>query len=134
MLAVAGCKSEPPKYPVEGEVVYAGSGDPVPGSFTIWMESTTPPYQRSIGIVKDGKFTMSTNREANGSVAGPQRVRFDPTVPNGGAIDNPEAALARIMHPKNLEFRTSGLTVNIEAVPQNKVRIEVEPPPGGRRK
>lgn len=131
-LLAPGCNSEAPTYPVEGEVVYANTEEPVRGSLTVWFESTAPPYQRSSGIVKDGKFYLSTTRDGNGSIAGEHRVRFDPFVPNGAAIEQPEVALAKVMHPKHLEYRTSGIVVNIEPS-QNKVRVKVEPPPGGRK-
>jgi len=133
-LAALGCRSEAPTYPTEGEVVYSDNGEPVPGAMTIWFESTNPPYQRSVGIVKDGKFYLSTKRDGSGSIAGPHRVRFDPTVPDGGAIENPQAALGRIMHPRYLEFQTSRLKVDIEPVSKNTIKIKVDPPPGGRKK
>jgi hypothetical protein len=131
---LAGCSSEAPTYQTEGEVVYADTGERVPASLTVWFESTTPPYQRSSGVVKDGKFYLSTTRDGNGAIAGEHRVRFDPFVPNGGAVDDPAAALARVMNPKHLEFRTSGIVVTIAPVARNTFQIKVEPPRGGRKK
>ena len=129
-LVVLGCNAEPPTFQTSGEVVYSDTGELVPGSLTIWLEATNPPYQRSLGIVTDGKFTLGTSREDNGSIAGEHRVRFDPFVPNGAALESAESALGRVMHTKYLEFRTSGLVVKIEATPTNTLRLTVDPPPG----
>ncbi len=135
VLSLVGCgKTEAPTYPTEGEVVYADTGELVPGSLTVWFESTTPPYQRSSGIVKDGKFYLSTTRDGNGAISGEHRVRFDPFVPNSASTENPDVVLARVMNPKHLEFRTSGITVTIDPVPKNTFKIKVEPPAGERKK
>jgi hypothetical protein len=119
-----GC-GEPKTYPVNGEVVYADTGEPVRSGLTIFFESTAPPYQRSSGLVDtDGKFYTSTLRDSSGSLAGEHRVRFDPGSPGSGPTG--PAALAPIMHPRYAEFGTSGLTVGVRPDGQNVLRIEVE--------
>lgn len=129
-----GCSSELPTYPVEGQVVYSDNGQPVQGPLMIWFESTTPPYQRSNGVIdKDGKFSLSTIREGSGSIAGEHRVRIDPVMPNSSAMEQPQTLLARIMDPKYYEFRTSGLVITVQDQ-GNSVVLKVDPPPGGRRK
>jgi|SRR5262245_9245521 len=132
-LIALGCNSELKTYPVEGELIYSDTGEPVRHPLTIWFESTTAPYQRSMGLVKEGKFVLGTTREANGSIAGEHRVRIDPFVPNGAATEPAAKALARIMDPKYLEFRTSGIVVNVQTNRGNSVTIKVDPPPGGRK-
>lgn len=100
-------------YPVQGQVIYASDGKPVPAGVGIWFESTTPPYDRSSAILQaDGKFILSTDREGNGAIRGEHRIRFDP--PQPVTDKDAETALAKIMHPKYIEFRTSGLKEAIQ--------------------
>lgn len=123
---------EPKTYPVKGEVVYADTGEPVRCGLTILFESTTPPYQRSSGLVDtEGKFYTSTLRDASGSLAGEHRVRFDPGQPGSGPTG--PAALAPIMHPRYAEFGTSGLTVGVRPDGENVLRITVERGPKGKK-
>jgi hypothetical protein len=74
LMFIIGC-GEAKTYPVKGEVVYADNDEPVRCGLTIFFESTTPPHQRSSGLVDaDGKFY--TSRRAPGSVRSrPTRCR-----------------------------------------------------------
>lgn len=122
----AGCGSR--TYPVRGQVVYREDGRPVPGGVVIWFEATQPPYERASGIVdREGNFYLSTVRDGSGALAGEHRIRFEPQVPY--AEPNAALALAKIMDPRFLEFRTSGLVRTVSASGTNELRIEVEKPP-----
>jgi hypothetical protein len=109
-------------------VVYQDDGSPVPGGVVIWFESTRPPYERASGVVdRDGKFYLSSVRDGSGALRGEHRVRFEPQLPY--AEPNAAAALAKVMHPRFLEFRTSGLVRAVSAPGDNDAVIEVERPP-----
>jgi hypothetical protein len=124
-ILVAGCGTK--TYPVRGKVVFKDDGQPVRGGVTIWFESTEPPYRRASGVVDgEGNFYLSTVRDGSGAMQGEHRVRFEPAVPYGEPTA--EEALARRMHPRFREYRTSGLQHTI--VPgENHFVIEVEKPP-----
>jgi hypothetical protein len=123
--AAAGCNRAKKKYPVQGRVVYKGDGQPVPAGLVIWLESTTPPYQRSWAeIEKDGKFVLSTDMEGAGSIQGEHRVRFAPGLT---AIGNPVELLGKVMPKRYFEYGTSGLKVDIKPQ-QNDLIVEVDRP------
>jgi hypothetical protein len=123
-MVVTGCGTK--TYPVRGKVVFKEDGQPVRGGVTIWFESTEPPYARAAGVVDgEGNFYLSTVRDGSGALRGEHRIRFEPAVPYADATA--EEALARRMHPRFREYRTSGLKQTI--VPgDNQFVIEVERP------
>jgi len=131
-LVFCGCKTEEPTYPVAGDVVYK-DGEPVTEGLTIWFESTTSPYKRSVGLVdKNGKFYTSTLADGSGSIEGEHRVRFDAGEPGSGIAG--ANALGSIMDAKYAEFATSGIVVDVKPGSGNLFRIEVERGPRGPKK
>lgn len=128
---LAGCTSKEPTYPASGEVVYKDTGEPVTATLTIYFESTKPPYQRSSGVVEQGKFYTSTLSDKSGSIAGEHRVRFDQGRPGAGVAG--PGGLGPVMDPKYADFATSSLKVNVDPGAQNLFRIEVERGPMGPR-
>ena len=125
--ALAGCSSRIPTYPTHGKVVYKENGKPVAGGVFVWFESTAPPYHRASSEVdSEGRFSLGFIQADAGAMEGEHRIRFEPAPP---IFEAPEAALAKRMHPRYYEYRTSGLTKTI-ARGDNEFIIEVEGPPG----
>jgi hypothetical protein len=129
-LCLAGCGGQSqPMHPVKGKVLYKNSGEPLPAGGTITFESASPPYLRATGRIEpDGSFELSTLDVGPGAPEGEHRVRVEPEVPD--SVDMSQgysAAQARIVHPKYLQFETSGLTYKV--VPgENNFTVEVEKP------
>jgi hypothetical protein len=126
-LALVGCNTQIPTYPTHGKVVYKETGEPVRGGVFIWFESTSPPDHRASSAVDaDGKFSLGFVHADSGTMEGEHRIRFAPAPP---MVDpTAEEALAKRMHPRYLEYSTSGLKQTI-AKGDNQFIIEVEGPP-----
>ena len=125
-----GCSREAPTYPTTGKVVFKDDGKPLTGGWSIWFESTTPPYTRSNDkLSAEGTFELGTVRAGSGAISGEHRVRLEPEVtPADVSADRAEVLKHRGVHPKYASFTTTDLKVTIDEKPANQVVIEIERP------
>lgn len=121
----SGCSSEPPLYPVKGQVVFKDNGQPFTAGTAIVFEAKAAPYQRARGELDDeGRFVLSTEqREGEGAMEGPHRVSI--SYQTIGGLDLQEK-LSKVIDPKYFEFRTSGLEVDIKPGQENEFKIELD--------
>ena len=126
---VAGCDSRVPTYPVKGQVVFKDDGKPFTGATVIWFESKSPPYTRSAGVLDgQGNFVLSTDRDGNGAMEGPHRVRISSETVEGQSLIT---QLSKVIDPRFFEYGTSGVEVDIKPDAENVLKIEVEKSKGG---
>jgi hypothetical protein len=126
VLFCAGCGEEP-TYPVHGKIVYRDTKEPVeaPGMILMFASTKPPHAQSSSAIGPGGTFSMISVGPDSGSLAGEHRVRVVPSLMG----NDPEGAVARVMHRKYYNFDTSGLTVEVKAKGENNITIEVDRDP-----
>ncbi|WP_425614047.1 hypothetical protein NA78x_003900 [Anatilimnocola sp. NA78] len=128
VIAIVGCSSREPTYPVTGKVVFKDDGTPAATGVTVVFESTKKPYARSAGVIQpDGTFVLSTDRPDNGAMAGEHRVSISRLAADGSGRDL-TAQLSRTIDPKYLEFRTSNLVLDIQTRGPNEFTIPLERP------
>jgi hypothetical protein len=132
MMAIAsllqGCSSEPPLYPVTGQVVFKDDGRPFAGGTAVVFESKSPPYHRARGdLDKEGRFELKTEQRGDdpGAMEGPHRVSISYISSSGNDI---KQQLSKLIHPRYFEFQTSGIECDIKPGQPNDFKIELERP------
>jgi hypothetical protein len=113
---------------VTGKVLYA-DGQTLPAGGTITLELASAPHYRASGRIEaDGSFELSTEDLGPGAVEGEHRARIDPEVPDSiGITAGYDAAKAKIVDSKFLQFDTSGLKYSI-GPGENVLTVTVERP------
>lgn len=109
----------PATEPLRGKVVFTKGGDAkslYDKQARIEFESVEQPGVHAMGAIEeDGSFTVSTITEGGGSmgvVPGTHRVRIEL-----------EENAQKLVAPKFLDFKTSGLTVKVPATEEVKIEV-----------
>jgi hypothetical protein len=126
-LWAAGCGGTPPKIEgtaVRGKVVYKGKGNVAQlASGRVRLRSPDDPDLVAVGTIEDdGTFAIGASapgKSPGGVPPGRYKVRIEPPPDDDGKP-------RRLVHPKYLDFETSGLTVTVP--PAGEVILEVERP------
>jgi hypothetical protein len=113
-LAMAGCGGGPKTYPVRGKVVLADGDVARLADGHVEFEREGDPGVRADGLIgPDGRFEMQTQLQGKllkGAAEGTYRARI--VLPDadgdGGGKRRP-----RPVHPRFLDFQTSGLTFQV---------------------
>ena len=125
MLAVGCGQSGPAVYPVKGVVVYP-DGSPVSGGSVEFeaLEGEWKGHNARGAIQDDGSFTLTTEKQGDGAVAGRQRAIVRGPYPSRmNAIDG-KSLPRRLVHTKYSNYDTSGLEFTI-VEGKNELTIEV---------
>lgn len=134
LTSVAGCGAAKPKtYPVEGKVVFKGTGKPLTGGQVAFepMERTPNVNTNASGdIQSDGTFKLRTFEPGDGAAEGKHKVAVLP--PAQDMTSDLEKKTKQKKSPidrKYSEYHSSGLEFTVSSDPsKNKFTIEVSPP------
>lgn len=123
VIAGTGCGGGSRTYPVEGKVVFKEDNAPFPGGMVVFEPSAEDALKvSSTGEIKpDGTFRLTTYKDGDGAVEGPQRVLVVPP-PTSGSRSNPQPLL---LDRRFSDFATSGLEFTVTRG-KNEFTIVVE--------
>ncbi len=131
LLAAAGCGG-PRLYPVHGKVAYP-DGSPMLGG-AVMFEPVPNPLNVMAQAALDnqtGEFRLTTYKEGDGAMPGLYRVIVRPRRPNPKS-QTVDPALLNQLHPRFMDFATSGLEFTVEPKDNEFViTVERERKPGG---
>lgn len=121
LMSLAGCGTQ--MRPVEGQVLFK-DGQPLAGGLVVFerVEPAEPRVSARGHVEPDGRFRLSTYKQADGAPEGRYRVTVAPPLP----VD-PNDLGQRILHPKYESVETSGLEYEVTSG-TNEFRITVERP------
>lgn len=118
-----GCETDSvPTYPVHGHVRFA-DGDPVRVG-TIELESLEFGTTATGRIGEDGSFTLGTFTPTDGAAVGEHRAIVVQIIVNDGTFQHTKDH-GRPVPKQYRNYGTSGLSVSVEARPDNQVVVEL---------
>jgi hypothetical protein len=123
----AGCGA---RKPIAGRVVFKEDSQPFTTGGYVLMESAPPNSASVVGVLDDqGRFQL--NKGGQRPDPGTYRVCIQPQIAEDADVIDPGklfAERAKLIHPRFLDFQTSGLTCTIVA-DRDDYTLEVERPP-----
>ncbi len=121
LLLLGGCGDSRSLAPVTGRVLY--NGKPLTSGTVFFQPEAGQPATGE--IQPDGAFTLRTRGEGDGAVVGRNKVRVTCyETPAGGAAEQGEAVLGRLLIPKRYtDYETSGLVVEVPPDPEKPIEI-----------
>jgi len=121
LFTTCGCNSDRvPTYPVSGQVLFT-DGEPV-RTGTIELESKEFGTTASGTIQDDGTFVLGTYKSNDGAAAGEHRVIVVQIIISDGITKHTKDH-GRPVSPQYGDYSTSGLTVEVKPIEQNRVDI-----------